>query len=264
MSAADGMFLGDLQRRVAKLESLVTMLASGRRMESASIGAGGTRYHSGGSSTYEGGGGINIFDGGHQFVQGGKITAADPEGDLVFEVDAGESPSIFMRQELIRQLSLEIFAARIHSDFDPDIAQRNSDVFGNPTNGAAVGPAVTDVEILTGSALIMISAGVEFSTSNAAANSTPRVAGVVGVEISGATSIAPDEEVGLSAQSFKSRSGGAVTTVDGIVNVTTISSFHLQTGLTPGLHDFTLKYRKWLPSTDYVNVDARSLTVIAF
>jgi hypothetical protein len=258
------MFLGDLQRRVAKLESLVTMLTSGRRMESASIGAGGTRYHSGGSATFEGGGGVYIRDGGTQFVQGGKITAADPEGELVFEVDAGESPSIFMRQELIRQLSLQIFAERIHSAFDPDIAQRNSEVFGNPTNGAAVGPAATGVDIITGSALIMVSANIEFSTSNNAANSTPRVGGAIGVQISGATTVNPDEEIGISAQSFKSRSGGAVSLVDGIVNVTTTTAVYLQTGLNPGPHDFTLKYRKWLSSTDYVNVDARSLTVIAF
>jgi hypothetical protein len=264
MGTADGMFLGDLQRRVAELERVVRTMNSGRRLESASIGEGGTRWHSGGKATFEGGGGVYILDGGTQFVQGGKITAADPEGDLVFEVDAGESPSIFMRQELIRQLSVEIFAARMHPAFDPAIAQRTSVDWGNPTNGAATGPSVTNVDIITGSALIMVSANVEFSTSNAAANSTPRVAGVVGVEITGATSVPPDEETGIAAQSIKSRSGGAVSLVDGIVNVTTMTGVYFQTGLNPGLHDFTLKYRKWLSTSDYVNVDQRSLTVFAF
>jgi hypothetical protein len=170
----------------------------------------------------------------------------------------------FMRGTLAREISAEVFADRIHPAYDGGNAQRTSETFGDPTNGAAAGPSVTDIDIVTGSALIMISAGIEFSTSNNAADAAPRIAGVIGVEISGATSIAPNEEVGVSAQSIKSRSGGAITLVDGIVNATTVAAVYLQTGLNPGLHNFSLKYRKWSAGSDYVNVDQRSLTVIAF
>jgi len=178
--------------------------------------------------------------------------------------DNAEALVDFLRGTLARQISAEIFVDRIHPAYDPAIAQRDSIDWGDPTNGAAVGPAVTGVEIVTGSALIIVGANIEFSTSNNAANSTPRVAGVIGVEISGATSVAPDEETGVSAQSFKSRSGGAVALVDGIVNVSTVSAIYFQTGLNPGKHDFALKYRKWLSTSDYVNVDQRSITVFAF
>jgi hypothetical protein len=178
--------------------------------------------------------------------------------------DNAEAIVDFMRGSLAREISAEVFADRIHPAYDGANAQRTSETFGDPTNGAAAGPSVTGIDIVTGSALIMISAGIEFSTSNNAANATPRVAGVVGVEISGATSIAPNEEVGVSAQSIKSRSGAAITLVDGIVNATTVTAVYLQTGLNPGLHNFSLKYRKWAAGSDFVNVDQRSLTVIAF
>jgi hypothetical protein len=170
----------------------------------------------------------------------------------------------FLRGSLARAISAEIFVDRIHPAYDPAIAQRTSLDWGDPTNGADPGPTVTGVDIVTGSALIIVSVNIEFSTANDAASSNPRVGGAIGVEISGATSVAPDEETGVSAVSNKSRSGGAVTTVDGIVNATTATGVYLQTGLSPGLHDFTVKYRKFSSGSDYVNVDQRSITVIAF
>jgi hypothetical protein len=170
----------------------------------------------------------------------------------------------FMRGQIARSIAVEVFADRIHTAYDAAIAQRNSEAWGDPTNGATAGPGVTGVDIVTGSALIIISAGIEFSTSNNAANATPRVGGVMSAQISGATTVAPDEETGMSAQSIKSRSGGAIALVDGIINVTTVTAVYLQTGLNPGLHDFALKYRKWSSASDYLNVDQRSLTVVAF
>lgn len=178
--------------------------------------------------------------------------------------DGAEQAVAFLRGSLARQISAEIFVDRIHPVFDQANAQRDSVDWGDPTNGASAGPAVTGVDIVTGAALIVISVGIEYSTSNNAANANPRVAGVVSVEITGATNVAPDEETGVSAQSVKSRSGAAISLVDGVVNASTMTAVYLQTGLNAGLHDFTLKYRKWSSASDYVNVDQRSLTVIAF
>jgi len=182
---------------------------------------------------------------------------------LVPGSDNAEQIVDFLRGSLAREIAAQVFVDRIHSVYDATNAQRTSDSFGDPTTGTA-GPSVTDVEIVTGSALIILSAGIEFSTSNSAATGTPRVGGLVGVEIAGASSVTPDTSRGIFAQSFKSRSGGAISLVDGIINVTGASSVYLQTGLNPGVHTFTLKYRKAGPTTDYVNVDQRLLTVMAF
>lgn len=178
--------------------------------------------------------------------------------------DNAEALVDFLRGSLARQISAEIFVDRIHPAYDPAIAQRDSVDWGDPTNGADPGPSVTGVDIVTGSALIVISVNIEFSTANDAASSNPRVGGAIGVEITGATSVAPDEETGISAVSNKSRDGGAVTLVDGIINATTATGVYVQTGLTPGLHDFTVKYRKFSSGSDYVNCDQRSITVFAF
>lgn len=177
--------------------------------------------------------------------------------------DNAEEIVSFLRGSLAREIAAEAFASQIHPDFDAAVAQRTSDTWGDPTNGADPGPLVSGVEIVTGTALIMVTCNIEFSTSNSAATGTPRVAGLVGVEVSGASSVAPDDNRAIFAQSFKSRSGGSITTVDGVTNVSCASMIYPVTGLNAGTHTFTVKYRKPGSTTDYVNVDDRSLAVIA-
>ncbi|WP_026923286.1 hypothetical protein [Glycomyces arizonensis] len=55
MGISDGMFTGDLQRRMAAVERELRNLTSGRRLEDASIGARGLRLLEGGSLTISGG-----------------------------------------------------------------------------------------------------------------------------------------------------------------------------------------------------------------
>jgi hypothetical protein len=55
MGAADGMFIGDLQRRLAEVERQLRVLTSGRRLEDASIGARGLRLIDEGGLTINGG-----------------------------------------------------------------------------------------------------------------------------------------------------------------------------------------------------------------
>lgn len=257
MGTADGMFLGELQRRVAALEAAQRLANSGRRLESASIGAGGTRYHSGGSATFEGGGGVDILDGGRQFIKGGEITAVDAEGDLIFEVDAGESPSIFMRQELIQDLAVAIFADRIRTNVVEGEAFRTSASYGNPTTGSA-GPSVANVDVSeAGKAFVFLSAWMVSQTGSAFATEQT---GYMSVEVSGASSVAAaDANAAYLTATAVDSSGviGNMTTVSA-----TVTRMVLLDGLNPGSHTFTARYRRGA-AADSVYVYNRALVVFA-
>ena len=79
---------GDIAYRMKRIEDAIQDLQTARRLESASVGAGGIR------------------------VQGGRLLAQDAVGDRVFEVTT-EPPGIFMRQELISALTREILGEAI-------------------------------------------------------------------------------------------------------------------------------------------------------
>jgi hypothetical protein len=68
---------GDYVRQIVDVKSDVAQARTARRGQATSIGAGGMRYHSGGSATFEGGGGINVRDGGDVVIEGG--------GDITLE-----------------------------------------------------------------------------------------------------------------------------------------------------------------------------------
>jgi len=90
------MFTGDLPRRVAELERQLRNLTSGRRLEDAAIGARGVRLFGGGSLTLEDGGNIDVTDEGDITITGGKLTARDINGDIVFAVDTADPASVQM------------------------------------------------------------------------------------------------------------------------------------------------------------------------
>jgi hypothetical protein len=82
MGTADGMFTGDLQRRLAEVERQLRNLTSGRRLEDASIGARG----------------IRLLDGGELTVFGGAIRMTDATGSvglLYFGPNSAGQPSWF-------------------------------------------------------------------------------------------------------------------------------------------------------------------------
>lgn len=176
--------------------------------------------------------------------------------------DNAEALVDFMRGSLARQISAEIFADRIHPVVDTSTASRTSTSWGDPTSGTA-GPAVTGVSIETGTALIMLSAWMRFSTEDTTAINTSEYAGAVGLEISGATSVAPADLNATYVEMFKYNNGG-ITTTDGVFGVLSAAYTYPQTGLNPGLHDFTMKYRTTATATAGLQVLNRSLTVIAF
>jgi hypothetical protein len=72
---------GDFVRQVTDVKSDVAQTRTARRGQATSVGAGGSRYHSGGGITIEGGGSIAVGDGGDIGVQGGgRLFATYPSG----------------------------------------------------------------------------------------------------------------------------------------------------------------------------------------
>lgn len=176
--------------------------------------------------------------------------------------DNAEAIVDFMRGSLARQISAEIFADRIHPVVDTTTATRTSTAWGDPNTGTA-GPSLTGVSIETGTALIMLSAWMRFSTEDTTAINTSEYAGAVGLEISGATSVAPADLNATYMEMFKYNNGG-ITTTDGVFGVLSAAYTYPQTGLNAGLHNFTMKYRTTATATTGLQVLNRSLTVIAF
>jgi len=181
---------------------------------------------------------------------------------LVPGADNAEEIVSFMRGSLARQISAEIFADRIHSVVDTTTATRTSTAWGDPNTGTA-GPSLTGVSIETGTALIMLSAWMRFSTEDTTAINTSEYAGAVGLEISGATSVPPADLNATYVEMFKYNNGG-ITTTDGVFGVLSAAYTYPQTGLSAGLHNFTMKYRTTATATTGLQVLNRSLTVIAF
>lgn len=69
---------GDVMRRLRELEQRVVELTSGRRLENASVGAGGIRV--------KGGGGITVEDGGDVDVNGGLLQVRAENGNAIMRI----------------------------------------------------------------------------------------------------------------------------------------------------------------------------------
>lgn len=69
-----------LVRRVTDLERQVRELQAGRRLENATIGAGGLKVKGGGGVAVQDGGGITVEGGGQLIVRGGALRASNSEG----------------------------------------------------------------------------------------------------------------------------------------------------------------------------------------
>lgn len=167
----------------------------------------------------------------------------------------------FMRGQLAREISAEIFADRISNDYDEFVAERNLNTWGDPTNGADPGPSVTVNVSDAGRALVMVGCNTISSTLDSA-SVLGNQGGLIGVEVSGDTTLIPDNNRVLRSTMFKYNDGGAVTLVDGVRVISTLS-FSFPVEVNPGENTFTMKYAK-SGATNKLTVDNRSLTVIAF
>jgi hypothetical protein len=227
---------GNLAREVAELKRQMQLLMSGHSLGASAV-EGELQVLGGNDFTVAGGGSSNVLDGGRQYVQGGRITADDPNGDLVFEVDAGPNPSIFMRKELIEDLSTEIIAATYSEAEAPAVAESTSSTYGDPTSGTP-GPSINNVPISSaGKAVITISAQARAETNNLGVST---ISGYMGVEISGATSMTTADARNISVLLTGAANGSMYTTPARQIIVT---------GLNEGLHHFKCVYRTHSPTT---------------
>ena len=272
---------GDFVKRLDETNANVAQSRTARRGQATSVGAGGTRYHSGGGFTIEGGGSGRIRDGGSMTVdgggdigvRGGRLYAKDTDGKTIFEIDSNPA-SIFMKQDLVqglietiiaspsgRELAAAIFTDRIGVDYDEAVAERNLTTYGNPTNGADPGPEVT-VDILTGTAIVFQTADIMFASDT---DSTDYYkSGFLSYAVSGATTIAPDANgnkraLGAFAQIYGSTAGGV-----GVQIQYTATKISLETGLGVGQNTFTSKYQMYSGAASPFHCSGRGLVVIAF
>lgn len=163
----------------------------------------------------------------------------------------GEAAVSFMSGALARAISAEVFADRIFTDeVAPQVQISNQTTFGDLPGSA--GPTVTATIGDSGVAVVAFGCRIEAST-----NATPSTAtGYMSIEVSGSTSVSPSVE-----DSFRWQMGDvglSGTRVDGV----RASSVRPITGLNPGEHTFTAKYRTGT-SDATVGFDSRALTVIA-
>lgn len=166
----------------------------------------------------------------------------------------------FLQGSLAREISAEIFAERMHSASDPDQIERASSSFGAPDSPGVAGPIVADVTVETGSAIVIVSALLKYSTEDTASSDVAS-AGFVGFRISGATSRAPTDERSATAFSQKHSAGldGA-----GMANWATCTAVNIETGLNPGVHTFTMEYAKNAVASEDMTCMLRNLLVITF
>ena len=163
---------------------------------------------------------------------------------------AAEKAVAFMQSSLAKSLSAQIFADRIHTAIVTGIGSRDSETFGDLDDQS--GPTVSNVEVVSGKAIVLVSARIQATHFMSSATND---GGYVSVEVSGATSLSPRAfgDLRLSVHDLTS---------DGGVWVRAIGSRVVE-GLNPGLHTFTLKYAKLLSMSRSLGVGERELIVIA-
>ena len=164
---------------------------------------------------------------------------------------AAERAIAALRTNLAREVSAEIFAARIHSQSELASAGHSDDTYSDLTGSP--GPTITDVEISpAGRALVLVTARINVMTLAGTTGTDEE--GRMAYAISGATSRPAEDADMASARSVdldkRNGVGGRFTAVS------------LEEGLNPGLHTFTAKYRTFAGGS--ANFDTRNLTVFAF
>lgn len=144
---------------------------------------------------------------------------------------ASERAVAFLRGELARQITLEVFGAAIHAQGENVVSIVDSLAWGDPSTGPA-GPEITNIDIgATGRCLVFIS--VQFRNLFIDVDGSGEIQ--MSVEVSGATSRAAGAEGVLSqGRSFGSAnfepSGG-------------VGRAFLVDGLNPGSHTFATKFQ---------------------
>lgn len=222
---------GNIMRRLADLEDRLDRLTTARRLEAASIGAGGLR------------------------IQGGHLLAQDGAGGKVFEVTT-EPASIFMRQELIKQLVKELMAEAITeadgfgtNTFDTD------NVWEEYIDVSTSQPVVaSNVDVAAGRCLVIMSATL---TARPPAGETGSIRMSYGITGPGGFNRDPGSK--------KVAIGRAAADVSETVEHPTadLSRMSIEFGMPAGLYDFKL-YGLWNNSVGEGTVQSPSIAVVPF
>lgn len=176
---------------------------------------------------------------------------------------ASERAVAFLRGELARQITLEVFGAAIHQQFVAD-SDSLSDTNDTWVDLSTSGPVVSGVTVGdTGRVLVFVGATI---TCNNNTDNNTLAQGAMSFEVTGATSQAPDifeRSYRVSTHIFTSGTDTMeVNTGGNAVNGITV------TGLNPGVHTFTAKYQAITsplsPPTAPVHFSNRKLMVIPF
>jgi len=224
--------------RLAELTDRVTRLETARRLEAAAVGRGGIR------------------------IKGGRLLAEDLDNDTVFEVTT-QPAGIFMRKELISALVNDLVEELLTSQAGRDLAAfvlssriksatAAPSVLTSSSTYVALsgGPEVTDVPV-SDSGKMLVLVGCQGVVSSAIGQ--PDQAAAMSFAISGATTRpASDDHAYIVAY----------------VDIDELSFFHGRsmaaaeiTGLNPGLHTVSARYRKVFGGGD-VDFSLRTLIAI--
>lgn len=156
--------------------------------------------------------------------------------------EAAQRSIEFMRGVLAKEISAEIFAARIHYGSDIGRAKRSSTGYGDPDVEGDPGPSVPGVNIVSGLAIVMISAYVKTSTEDTTTNDVA-TSGVISFAVSGATDRDPESaSSGIVHRAQKYSNAGPIDAAAGVVIQSTLTSIAVVSDLNPGPHTFTCKY----------------------
>jgi hypothetical protein len=153
----------------------------------------------------------------------------------------------FMRGALAKEISAEVFGERVHGATVATQQGRSSATYGDL---ATVGPTVPDIPVSdVGTMMVWV------GCSGAASSQTDGAGqfGYMSFAVSGATSVSPDDARSFHVGFFDFDELAAVTS--------RAVSAVLLTGLNPGLHTLTAKYRQ-SGSTDEAFFSSRVLLAI--
>jgi hypothetical protein len=209
-------------RELTEIKDRLARLETARRLESASVGAGGLR------------------------LKGGRFLAEDLSSERVAEITT-DPAGIFLRQELIRDLALAIFADRIRfaTVATVGILSGEQQTFQDLSTP---GPTVT-IDVITGTAIVFTTS--EILTPGDGGGAFPNSLGVMGVAVSGASTKAASVATSQGLNNLNPDNVGVLCTRAGIFD-----------DLTPGSNTFTAKYRA--ASDTQVSFSNRSIIVMAF
>lgn len=164
---------------------------------------------------------------------------------------AAEVAIAWMRGSLGKETSAAVFADRIHS---ADVSALEGTGSATYTDLATEGPTVSNVEIVSGRALVFVSGRIRAQQSGNGDSET-----FMSFQVSGATSRSPDDSRAASTWVRLSNHNGSLPHVTDIAMRGAAQI--LLAGLNEGQHTFQAKYRTTGADSGFAH---RTLTVIAF